>query len=184
MLFHLRCDLTLNMVSIISGSCNLSMYLKSAYNDKKSLILNTGKERRKDMYSMKIKVFLVGAVILLALPVYLWAFDVAGTWIAQAPSQQGNVDIILKFNVDGEKLTGTLNNPIAEIVDIKDGKVKGDDVSFYVEREFGGNKIKIVWKGKASGDEIKFVRTVEMEGSSGGPGGGFPPTEIIAKRAK
>jgi len=135
------------------------------------------------MYSLKSKI-LIGIVFIFTLPAYLWASDVAGTWIAKAPSQQGTIDIILKFNVDGEKLTGTLNNPTAELVDLQDGTVKGDDVYFYVGREFGPTKVKVVWKGKISGDEIKFVRTVEMEGSSGGPGGGFPPTEIIAKRAK
>lgn len=137
------------------------------------------------MYSLKSRI-LLGIVFIFALPVYLWASDVAGTWIAKAPGQQGQeaIDIILEFNVDGEKLTGTLNNPTAELVDLQDGKVTGDEVYFYVAREFRSTKMKVVWKGKISGDEIKFVRTVEIEGASPGPGGGFPPTEIIARRAK
>jgi hypothetical protein len=140
---------------------------------------------------MKNKIFLMAAAVLIALSASLWAADVAGKWIANAPSSQGNVDITLDFKVDGEKITGTLDNPDVGPADIKDGIVKGDEISFHVVREFGGNELKIVWKGKISGDEIKFVRTVEgMEafggpGGAGGPGGGAPPSpEIIAKRIK
>ena len=39
-----------------------------------------------------------------------------------------------------------------------------------------GNTIKIVYKGKVSGDEIKFTRTIE--------GREMPPVEFTAKRAK
>jgi hypothetical protein len=37
--------------------------------------------------------------------------------------------------------------------------------------------MKVVWKGKIFGDEIKFTRTAQS-----GPGGAS--TEIVAKRAK
>jgi len=55
-------------------------------------------------------------------------------------------------------------------------------------RKFGENEMKIAWKGKVSGEEIRFIREVEggMAGGAGGAGaGGAAPTpEIIAKRAK
>jgi len=41
-------------------------------------------------------------------------------------------------------------------VEITDGKTSGDDVSFVVVRNFGGNEMKMVFKGKVSGSEIKF----------------------------
>ena len=50
--------------------------------------------------------------------------------------------------------------------------------------------MKIIWKGKITGeDEIKFQRDVEMSGGGpggGGPGGGAaqPSPDIIAKRVK
>jgi hypothetical protein len=39
-----------------------------------------------------------------------------------------------------------------------------------------GNSIKVIYKGKVSGDEIKFTRMRE--------GGNQPPTEFTAKRVK
>ena len=42
--------------------------------------------------------------------------------------------------------------------------------------------MKVVWKGKVSGDEIRFTRGIEGGMMGGGPGGAAAP-EIIAKRA-
>jgi hypothetical protein len=125
---------------------------------------------------MRGKIISVCAMVLLALAP-AWAADVAGKWIAQVPGPQGNTEITLVFKVDGEKLTGTLNNPQAPgDVEINEGKISGDEISFSLMRNIGGTDTKVVWKGKISGDEIKFTRT------AGGPGGA--PTEIIAKKAK
>lgn len=141
---------------------------------------------------MKSRLFLVGAVILMAFTISAWAADVAGKWIAEAPNgQQGTSEITLVFKVDGTALTGTLDNSaMPGAIELKDGKVEGDDVSFHVLRSFGENEMKVVWKGKATGDEIKFTRAIEGGMMGGGPGGGgagggggAAPDEIIAKRA-
>ena len=72
-----------------------------------------------------------------------------------------------------DKLTGTINNSLVPgDVEIKDGKVTGDDVSFSLARNIGGTEMTVVWKGKISGDEIKFTRTAQ-----GGAGGA--PREIV-----
>ncbi len=128
---------------------------------------------------MKGRIISAGAIILLALT-SAWAADVAGKWTAHVAGGggQGDSDITMVFKVDGEKLTGTLNNSLAPgDVEISDGKVSGDEVSFSLKRNFGGTDLAVVWKGKIAGDEIKFSRTAQ-----GGPGGA--PTEIVAKRAK
>lgn len=134
---------------------------------------------------MKGKVFLICAIVLLALA-SAWAADVAGKWIAHVPGAQGSGDseITLVFKVDGDKLTGTLNNSLmpGEIA-INEGKISGDDISFSLVRKINENEMKVVWKGKVSGDEIKFTRAIQG-GMAGGPGGGASPSpEIIAKRA-
>jgi hypothetical protein len=52
--------------------------------------------------------------------------------------------------------------------------VNGDDVSFVENLDFQGMALRIVYKGKVSGDEIKFTRTILdmfME-------------ELVAKRTK
>jgi hypothetical protein len=128
---------------------------------------------------MKCKVFCFAA-ILTALLAPAWAADVTGKWIAQAPGNQGNVDITLNFKVDGTTLTGTVDNPQAGPADIKDGKTDGDKISFHVVRKIGENDMKVVWKGVIAGDEIRFSR--EVEGGMGGGQGASP--EIIARRVK
>ncbi len=138
---------------------------------------------------MKSKIILAGIVVMLAMTLTVWAADVAGKWTAQA---QGS-DITIIFKVAGTALTGTLeNSQMPGAVDIKDGKIDGDNVSFTIVRQMGETEMKIVWKGKIAGDEIKFKREAAggggaMGGGMGGPGGGggaAAAEEIIAKRAK
>jgi len=130
---------------------------------------------------MKGKIAVFGVVILLAVLTSAWAADVSGKWIVKAPANQGDVEITLNFKVEGTSLTGTVDNPQAGPADIKDGSVNGDAISFHVVRKIGDNEMKVVWKGKIAGDEIRFTR--EVEGGMMGGGGGATP-EIIARRAK
>jgi hypothetical protein len=133
---------------------------------------------------MKAKILFIVSFALLALLTSAWAADVTGKWTLQA---QG-ADITLSFKVDGTTLTGTLDNSqMPGPVEIKDGKVNGDDISFNIVRKMGETEMKIAWKGKISGDEIKFKR--ETQGGMGGGGGtggpgGAPAEELVAKRAK
>ena len=135
---------------------------------------------------MRSRVFSIGAMILLAVT-SIWAADVAGKWTAKvpgAPGAQGESDVTLTFKVDGSTVTGTLNNSqVPGDVEIKDGKINGDEVSFSLMRTIGQTEMKVLWKGKITGDEIKFTRSTEG-GAAGAPGAGGAPTEILAKRAK
>jgi hypothetical protein len=140
---------------------------------------------------MKNRMLLMGAVIMMVFIMSAWAADVAGKWIAQAPSGQGTSEITLIFKVDGTTLTGTLDNSqMPGAIEIKDGKIQDNDILFHVLRKFGENEMKVVWKGKISGDEIMFTREIEGGMMGGGPGGGAgggggaAAPEIIAKRAK
>ena len=144
---------------------------------------------------MKNKMFLLGIAMLLGFIMSAWAADVAGKWIAQASGGQGGTsEITLIFKVDGTTLTGTLDNSLMPgAIEIKDGKIEGDDISFHVLRSFGENEMKVVWKGKVAGDEIRFTRGIEGGmtgggpgggGGAGGAGGGAAAEEIIAKRAE
>ena len=101
---------------------------------------------------------------------------VAGKWTAQVPGRDGQTrDVTFNFKTAGDKLTGTMSGRQGD-VEITDGKVKGDEVSFNVKMSFQGNEMKMVYKGKLSGDELKLTRTRE--------GSDRPPAEFTAKRAK
>ena len=106
-----------------------------------------------------------------------YAADVTGKWTAEVPGRGGNMQtntIVLKQ--EGVKLTGTLDGGRGGPVEITNGKVEGDTVSFTVVRSFGGNDVKQNFKGMVSGSEIKFTRT--MEG-----GQGAPAVEFTAKKS-
>ena len=122
---------------------------------------------------MKNKILLIGAVVFLAMAASAWAADVTGKWVAQIPGRDGMSENTFNFKVEGTKLSGTVTTQQGETA-ISDGKVNGDEISFAVVRSMGGNEMKILWKGKVAGDEIKFTREFQG-GMMGGPGGGAPP---------
>jgi hypothetical protein len=83
--------------------------------------------------------------------------DVTGKWTGQVPGRDGQMrDQTLNLKSDGSTVTGTVSGGRGGDVEIKEGKVSGDDVSFVVVRSFGGNEIKMNYKGKVTGNEIKF----------------------------
>lgn len=110
--------------------------------------------------------FFISLVALLGILVFsAAAAGVDGKWTAQVPGRQGNTqETTFNLKADGDKLTGTVSSRRGD-VQISDGKIDGDNVSFVTVMEFNGNQIKILYKGKVSGDEIKFTR--EREGGEG-----------------
>jgi opacity protein-like surface antigen len=115
-------------------------------------------------------------VMLVALAAAVQAADVTGKWTAQVPGRGGQTrETTFNLKADGEKLTGTMSGMQGD-VELQDGKLKGDEVSFHVKLNFQGNDVKMNYKGKLAGDEIKFTR--QREGSD------QPPAEFTAKRAK
>ena len=112
------------------------------------------------------------AVLALGATAQVKAADSAtGTWNWTQPGRNGGADrkSTLKLKQDGEKLTGTVTAPGrgGETADteISDGKIKGDEVSFNVVREFNGNKFTAKYNGKLSGDSIKGKIETERNGT-------------------
>ena len=115
--------------------------------------------------------FLIATLILIT--VGLWAADTSGKWTAQVPGRSGQMrDVTFVLKASGENLTGTMSGRNGD-VPISDGKVSGDDLSFSVTQDFGGNSVTQKFTGKVVGNEIKFKR----EGGQG------QPIEFVAKRA-
>ncbi|MDR3792631.1 MAG: hypothetical protein P4L03_04535 [Terracidiphilus sp.] len=102
------------------------------------------------------------------------AADFNGKWTASVETPRGTQTITFDFHVDGAKLTGTVTTPRGA-VDLSDGKVDGDAISFAQVMNFNGNEFKIVYTGKADGaDAIKFTRQM----------GDRPAAEFTATRVK
>jgi hypothetical protein len=142
---------------------------------------------------MKTKILLIGAFVLLALAA-AYAADVTGKWVAETQGRNGPTQTTFTFKAEGAKLSGSMQGAQGDPVEIQEGKIEGDDISFVVVRKFGENEMKMTYKGKVTGDEIKFTREMPMPpgggpgggAPGGGPGGGAgrPPQEMIAKRVK
>ncbi len=123
---------------------------------------------------MKIRFLAVFAFVLLATASF--AADITGKWTAEVPGRGGQTRTTnFDFKVEGEKLTGTMSGMQGEMA-ISDGSVKGDDIAFIVVVSFNGNEMKLVHKGKLTGEVIKMTRT--REGAEG------PGQEFEAKRVK
>jgi hypothetical protein len=102
------------------------------------------------------------------------AADISGKWSGDMPGRGGDMmATTFTFKADAEKLTGSMTGPQGEIP-LQDGKVSGNQISFTTTLDFGGNSIKILYKGTVNGTEIKMTR--EREGSG-------QPREFTVKRS-
>jgi hypothetical protein len=103
--------------------------------------------------------------------------DVTGKWKSEFDTQIGHLKYTYELKADGEKLTGKAFRELEgtkTTIEIVEGKVKGDEVSFVEPIKVQEQEVRIEYKGKLSGDEIKFTRKVAD----------FATTEIVAKREK
>jgi hypothetical protein len=130
-----------------------------------------------------------GVLMLLAIPAF--AADISGKWVAQVPGRGGEpMETTFTFKAAGEKLTGAVTTPMGDL-EISEGKVSGEEVSFATVLPFGDGSMKFVYTGKLAGAEIKFKRELKGApegpppggGQGGGRGGMFGPVEFTAKKA-
>jgi len=118
---------------------------------------------------------LAAGLVLGALPAL--AADVTGKWASEFDTQIGIQKYTFDLKVDGEKVTGKAafeRMGQKGEVDLIEGKLVGDQISFVEPSEFQGNTMRIEYKGTVKGDEIAFSRDV----------GGFVTEQIVARRVK
>jgi hypothetical protein len=92
-------------------------------------------------------------------PALLIGADITGMWKASFDTQIGVQNYTYTFKQDGTKLTGNAKSDNGD-VQITEGVVNGDEVSFVENLNFQGMDLRIVYKGKVSGDEIRFTRNI------------------------
>ena len=125
---------------------------------------------------LRRKILMMAVPSLVAL-VSAYAADVSGKWTAEFDTAIGVQKYTYEFKVDGAKLTGKAIGKRTDseaTVEIQEGKINGDEISFVENLKFGDQDLRIEYKGKVSGDEIKFTRKV----------GDFGNEEFVAKRVK
>ncbi len=115
--------------------------------------------------------YLMLAIALLLVAGVAFAADVDGKWDGTIPGME--IPVSYTFKADGATLTGTSSGPENTTIPIKDGKIDGNKISFTVTINFGGQDMKMEYKGVVSPDKV--VLTLDMMGQ---------PTEIVLKKAK
>jgi hypothetical protein len=99
----------------------------------------------------------VRILLVALLAVTAFAADVDGKWKATFETPNGQtIQSMFDFKAEGSNLNGTVTGRTGE-AKIQDGKVDGDTITFTVTRSFNGQDLKIGYKGKLAGDEIKMT---------------------------
>ena len=122
---------------------------------------------------MKKFLCVCAALILAFTAASAFAADVTGTWTGKMAGPDGNgFQITFTFKVDGTKLTGTTTGPQGDPMEISDGKVDGDKLSFNISV----NGMTIKHEGVVTGDTIKLTTKPD--------GGDLPGGEMTLTRSK
>lgn len=116
--------------------------------------------------------FLVTGAALLLLAFSAFAADVDGKWTGNVSTDNGDFPVAFTFKADGAMLNGTMAGPDGSDIAIKDGMIDGANISFWLSLDFGGNALKLTYKGVVSTDQI------EISGDAGGM-----PFKFVVKKA-
>jgi hypothetical protein len=121
-----------------------------------------------------MKSILAFAVLLALSAVVLSAADITGTWKGSFEYNGENVPVTLNLKASGETVSGNIEGLPTSPAKIEDGKLQGEAVTFWIMIDYQGMAVKLVYKGKLSGNEIKFDFGTE-DGAWG--------TQLTTKRA-
>lgn len=98
--------------------------------------------------------------------------DPTGKWAWTTPGRNGGADRVmtLTLKLAGDKLTGELSTPGRDDqvtkTEIAEGKLKGDEISFSVTREFNGTKMTSKYSGKITATAIKGKIETDRDGTT------------------
>lgn len=124
---------------------------------------------------MKKLLYLCAVVILSLGAVKAHAADVTGSWKGEISTPDGGTfPVAYTLKQDGATLKGSTQGPGGDAMEITDGKVDGNKVSWKIS--FNGMTIVNEGTLSDSGDEIKLTTKSD--------GGDFPAMQLTLKRDK
>ena len=97
----------------------------------------------------------LAVALLLAAPIF--AADIDGKWTGSIDADGGPMQLVYNFKADGASLTGSTIGPDGMEVKLSDGKIDGNNISFNLKLDFGGQSITMAGKGVLSGSDLKLV---------------------------
>jgi hypothetical protein len=119
-----------------------------------------------------MKFFASAAAALMLFAVSALAADVDGKWTGSLSTPNGDIPVSFNFMADGATLNGSMAGPDGSDIAIKDGKIDGANISFWLSLDFGGNALKLTYTGVVAADQIK------ISGDAAGM-----PFEFVVKKA-
>jgi len=114
------------------------------------------------------------AALFLFLAALAWPASLSGDWKGAFDFDGNSVPVVLHLTVKDAGVTGTMDGLPTSPTGIKEGKLDGDTLTFWVATDYEGTTYKLVFKGKVTDDEIHFQFGTE-DGSFG--------ADLVVKRA-
>lgn len=84
------------------------------------------------------------------------AADLSGSWKGAFDFNGTSIPVTLNLKADGGALTGSIEGLPTTPVDIHEGKIAGDAITFWTNTDYEGQTYKLVFNGKINGDQIEF----------------------------
>ncbi len=82
--------------------------------------------------------------------------DVSGDWKGTFDLNGTPTEIVFHLKSSGNAVTGTVERPGAPAVEVHEGKIEGDTVSFWINSDYQGQTYTVVYKGKIAPGQIDF----------------------------
>ena len=124
---------------------------------------------------MKTLLCLCAGLVMALTAVTAHAADVSGKWTAEMTMPDGgNFQLAFTFKQDGAQLTGTVQGPQGDPIEISNGKVDGNEISF----EVPVNGTTITHQGTISADGSEIKLTTKSDNPD------FPAHDLTLKREK
>jgi hypothetical protein len=82
--------------------------------------------------------------------------DVDGKWTGTVSTPNGDFPVNFTFKAEGANLNGSMLGQENNQIPIKEGKIDGNNISFTVSLDMGGNEMKLSYKGVVAADQIKL----------------------------
>lgn len=108
----------------------------------------------------------------------------AGLWAASVPGPDGEqpVPFLIALSVEGERVTGTLKIGRAEAVEIEDGRIRGDVLSFRRTLSDDGSRIQFLARIIDDSLRVGFMQRPPADAPAGGGSGQV--VNFTAKRVR
>ncbi len=110
-------------------------------------------------------------------PGFASAESVTGIWNAEFDTQVGKQKYSYTLKQEGDKLTGKAAVEVqgrTREVELKEGEVEADKISFVEILNMGGSEIRVTYSGGIAGGDLKLTRVV----------GGIGKEDIVAKKSE